>query len=83
LQDSPKSALAEFGIEVPANVDVTVHESTNSTKHLVIPANPGDDPMSSLLECKEVLWTMGCTFSEALKSTAQCGHVLWTLACTV
>jgi nitrile hydratase alpha subunit len=88
LQENPKEALAEFGLEVPADVKVTVHESTGSEKHLVIPENPGGGIATSLVQCTEILWTVGCTFGQAeadaaaALSSVECVKVLWTSVCT-
>jgi nitrile hydratase len=37
----PRSVLAEFGVAVPAAVEVRVHDSTADLRYLVLPARPG------------------------------------------
>ena len=37
----PKAVLAEYGIDVPANIDVNVVENTDNTVHITLPAGPG------------------------------------------
>lgn len=38
----PRRVLAEFGVEVPQDVTVRVHDSTADMRYIVIPARPGD-----------------------------------------
>jgi hypothetical protein len=43
LMDDPRSVLEEFGIDVPADVELRVVEDTDEVRHLVLPASPTDD----------------------------------------
>ncbi len=36
----PKAVLAEYGIAVPANIDVSVVENTDNTVHITMPQAP-------------------------------------------
>ena len=36
----PKAVLAEYGIDVPANINVNVVENTDNTVHITMPAAP-------------------------------------------
>ena len=39
VMDDPKTAIAEkFGVALPADLDIQVHEDTATTTHLVLPA---------------------------------------------
>ncbi len=41
LVSDPKAVIAEeFGMELPENVEVKVHESTMQTLHIALPAGP-------------------------------------------
>lgn len=37
----PRKVLAEFGVELPDNVTVRVHDSTADMRYIVLPARPG------------------------------------------
>ena len=43
LMEDPRSVLEEFGIDVPADVELRVVEDTDEVRHLVLPASPTDD----------------------------------------
>jgi Nitrile hydratase, alpha chain len=45
LRDDPKSALAEYGIDIPENVSVNVSQDTEDTLHIVIPLPPTEDEL--------------------------------------
>jgi hypothetical protein len=36
----PKAVLAEYGLDVPANMNVTVVENSDNTVHITMPAAP-------------------------------------------
>jgi nitrile hydratase len=38
----PRSVLAEFGVEIPADVEVRVHDSTAELRYIVLPMQPKD-----------------------------------------
>jgi nitrile hydratase subunit alpha len=43
----PRAVLAEFGTQIPADVEVRVHDSTADLRYLVVPARPaGSDTLS-------------------------------------
>jgi len=37
----PRGVLAEFGVEIPADVEVCVHDSTADLRYVVLPLRPG------------------------------------------
>ena len=39
----PKAVLAEYGIDMPANIDVNVVENTDNTVHITMPQAPAGD----------------------------------------
>ena len=41
LVKSPRATLREFGLEIPDDVTVRVHDSTADMRYIVIPARPG------------------------------------------
>ena len=43
LISEPAAVLQEYGIEVPADVELKMVEDTDKVRHLVIPASPSDD----------------------------------------
>ena len=59
----PKAVLAEYGMDVPANINVNVVENTDNTVHITMPPAPAGD---------------GELSDEALKSAAG-GHSIWFL----
>jgi hypothetical protein len=40
FQSDPKAVLAEYGIDVPANMNVNVVENTDNTVHITMPMAP-------------------------------------------
>ena len=40
FQSDPKAVLAEYGLDVPTNIDVNVVENTDNTVHITMPAAP-------------------------------------------
>jgi hypothetical protein len=40
FMSDPKTVLAEHGIDMPANMDVTVVENSDNTVHITMPAAP-------------------------------------------
>ena len=40
FQSDPKAVLAEYGIDVPANINVNVVENSDNTVHITMPAAP-------------------------------------------
>ncbi len=42
LLSDPKSVCAEYGIPVPADQTIVIHESTDKVTHLVLPSRPHD-----------------------------------------
>ena len=36
----PKAVLAEYGMDVPANIDVNVVENSDNTVHITMPTSP-------------------------------------------
>jgi len=47
----PRTVLAEFGLSLPADVTVRVHDSTADMRYLVLPARPAGTQMLSEAEC--------------------------------
>ncbi|HXE72790.1 MAG TPA: NHLP leader peptide family RiPP precursor [Candidatus Nitrosotenuis sp.] len=43
LMADPKTVLREHGIQIPAGMNVTVHENSPSQLHIALPARPGAD----------------------------------------
>ena len=46
LLGNPRTALAEAGIEVPADIDITVTEQKPGEMHLVLPPRPDEGEVS-------------------------------------
>ena len=40
FMSDPKAVLAEYGMDVPANIDVNVVENSGNTVHITMPAAP-------------------------------------------
>ena len=40
FMSDPKAVLAEYGMDVPANIDVNVVENSDNTVHITMPAAP-------------------------------------------
>ena len=40
FQSDPKAVLAEYGLDVPTNIDVNVVENTDNTVHISMPTRP-------------------------------------------
>ena len=40
MQEAPNEALTSWGIDLPPDVDVSVHVNTDDTFHLVLPPDP-------------------------------------------
>ena len=59
LRTNPRVAIAEeIGIELPANMEIHVHEESANTLHLVVPAKPGDtSPGEIKAWCDQLLQT--------------------------
>ena len=43
FMSDPKAVLAEYGMDVPANVDVKVVENSENCVHITMPAVPASD----------------------------------------
>jgi hypothetical protein len=43
LLADPRAVLAEYGIEVPDEVELVVSEDTDTVRHLTLPASPAGD----------------------------------------
>ena len=43
FMSDPKAVLAEYGIDVPANMNVNVVENSDNTIHIPMPAAPAGD----------------------------------------
>ena len=43
FQSDPKAVLAEYGIDVPANINVNVVENSDNTVHITMPKAPAGD----------------------------------------
>ncbi|HEY2250850.1 MAG TPA: NHLP leader peptide family RiPP precursor [Planctomycetaceae bacterium] len=43
LISDPAAVLQEYGIEVPADVELKLVEDTDQVRHLVLPASPADE----------------------------------------
>ena len=46
LLEDPRAVMKERGIDVPADVDIQIHENTESTKHFVLPTAPSEEELS-------------------------------------
>ena len=64
----PRAVLGEFGLELPANVDVVVHDSTAELRYMVVPARPaGTEGWSE--EQLAAIVTRDCLIGTAVPST--------------
>jgi hypothetical protein len=45
FQSDPKSALKEYGVEVPENISLVVLHDDASTRHIVVPLAPTEDEL--------------------------------------
>jgi hypothetical protein len=50
----PKAVMAEYGIDVPANIDVNVVENTDNTVHITMPMAPAGQGELSIEELSNV-----------------------------
>ena len=55
LVRSPRATLREFGLEIPDDVTVRVHDSTADMRYIVIPARPGGTGDLSEMELTELI----------------------------
>jgi hypothetical protein len=46
LMSDPKAVLAEAGVDVTEGVEIEVHEDTDTTMHMVLPASPAGETLS-------------------------------------
>ncbi len=46
LKADPKAVLAEAGVDVKKGIEIKVHEDTDTTKHVVLPASPAEETLS-------------------------------------
>lgn len=59
----PRAVLGEFGVELPADVTVRVHDSTADMRYLVVPARPagteswGEEELASLVSRDAMIGT--------------------------
>ena len=64
----PRAVLAEFGTEIPSEVEVRVHDSTADLRYLVLPMRPaGTEDLSE--EALAALVTRDCMIGVALPGT--------------
>jgi nitrile hydratase len=65
----PRGVLREFGVELPANVEVRVHDSTADLRYIVLPMRPkatrgwSEDQLAALI-------TRDCMIGTALPKVA-------------
>ena len=55
LVKSPRATLREFGLEIPSDVTVRVHDSTADMRYIVIPARPEGTQGLSETELAELI----------------------------
>ena len=60
LVSDPAAVLQEYGIEIPANVELNVVEDTDQVRHLVIPASPSDDLLDEDLTSSPSMYCWLC-----------------------
>ncbi len=66
----PRAVLAEFGLVLPADVEVRVHDSTADLRYLVLPRRPdGSDALSE--EELQALVTRDCMIGTAVPQVAR------------
>ncbi len=46
LMSDPKAVLAEAGVDVKQGIEIEVHENTDTTIHVVLPASPAGETLS-------------------------------------
>ncbi len=46
LKADPKATLAEAGVDVKEDIEIVVHENTDTTIHVVLPASPAGETLS-------------------------------------
>lgn len=54
LMQDPRAALEEFGIEVPAGVDVRIVENTDKIRYVTLPPKPADTTELSERELRAI-----------------------------
>jgi nitrile hydratase len=54
FMSDPKAVLAEYGIDVPANIDVNVVENSDNTVHITMPQVPAGAADLSIEELTKV-----------------------------
>lgn len=60
LLEDPRAALAETGVDVPADVNLKVVENTADLHHLVVPMRPGGDDALSEKDLDAVAGGFNC-----------------------
>lgn len=48
LLADPKAALAECGVQVPASMQISVHEDSDDVVNMVLPISPAGEALSEL-----------------------------------
>ena len=68
----PKAVLAEYGVDVPANIDVNVVENSDNTVHITMPQAPSDSAGLSDEELKNVAGGSGNSHCIEYSNTGDC-----------
>ena len=85
FQSDPKAVLAEYGIDVPANINVNVVENSDNTVHITMPPAPAgaavlsDQELSAsagghsgVVGSAAICYWLGCTVTAANLITMDC-----------
>ena len=68
----PKAVLAEYGIDVPTNIDVNVVENSDNTVHITMPRGPTGAAELSDEELKNVAGGSGNSHCIEYSNTGDC-----------
>ena len=68
----PKAVLAEYGVDVPANMNVNVVENSDNTVHITMPQAPSDSAGLSDEELKNVAGGSGNSHCIEYSNTGDC-----------
>ena len=68
FMSDPKAVLAEYGVDVPANMNVNVVENSDNTVHITIPALPAG---AGTLTDEEMAMAAGGTMSNTVDHCTQ------------
>jgi hypothetical protein len=74
LTQDARGVLAEYGVELPGDVDVRIVEDTATTRHLLLPPPPSDELTDEELVGNSAAW---CFSGDC----GRCGCGCWRCAC--